>query len=301
MKKISKGLMALGLVVWLAGCARQPVSQPEDRTMRLMYSNLADSTSQEEVREAMEVAAIPENTVNTFFQDVTQFNGIIEGTDLQKEGFKTIDSLQPEYDWVTMLDMWEAKNPEFIGYNCRITSYDLIKDSLTIGKPDPLRADWLMFDKSAIESSPRPLFTEDEYIKFQALFSSIPTEETKDVPFHVKKVQDEWKDKEIVFPDSDTLSVISVFFHDEEGYLFIGHMGLLFSFEDDTLLFIEKINFQEPYQAIKFEDRVALNDYLMNKYDISWNQPTASPFIMENDQLLEGYRVNPDNPEYAKR
>jgi len=28
----------------------------------------------------------------------------------------------------------------------------------------------------------------------------------------------------------------------------------------------------------------------MNKYDISWGQETAKPFIMENDQLLDGYR-----------
>ena len=50
----------------------------------------------------------------------------------------------------------------------------------------------------------------------------------------------------------------------------------------------------------KFNRRVELNDYLMNKYDISWGQPTAMPFIMENDELLEGYRENPNNPENGK-
>ncbi|WP_317723436.1 DUF4300 family protein [Clostridium tetani] len=55
--------------------------------------------------------------------------------------------------------------------------------------------------------------------------------------------------------------------------------------------------FNEPYQVIKFDNRIELNDYLMNKYDLSWNQPNAKPFIMENDQLLKGYRENPNNPE----
>ena len=74
-------------------------------------------------------------------------------------------------------------------------------------------------------------------------------------------------------------------------------MGVLIPTEDRKLLFIEKLTFQAPYQAIKFDYRVDFNDYLMNQYDISWNQPTAKPFIMENDQLLEGYREKPSNPE----
>lgn len=28
----------------------------------------------------------------------------------------------------------------------------------------------------------------------------------------------------------------------------------------------------------------------MGKYDTAFDQPTAAPFIMENDQLLDGYR-----------
>ncbi len=67
-------------------------------------------------------------------------------------------------------------------------------------------------------------------------------------------------------------------------------MGVLMPSEDGKLLFIEKLSFQIPYQAVKFENRTELNDYLMNKYDIDWDQPIAKPFIMENDQLLEGYR-----------
>lgn len=101
--------------------------------------------------------------------------------------------------------------------------------------------------------------------------------------------------KEIEFSDKDKRSIISVLFHEEEGYLFIGHMGVLIPTEDGKLLFIEKTTFKAPYQAIKFNNRLELNDYLMNKYDLSWNQPTAKPFIMENDQLLEGYREKPNN------
>jgi len=46
---------------------------------------------------------------------------------------------------------------------------------------------------------------------------------------------------------------------------------------------------------LKFNNRAELNDYLMNKYDTVWGQPVARPFSMENDELLKGYRNNPNN------
>lgn len=40
---------------------------------------------------------------------------------------------------------------------------------------------------------------------------------------------------------------------------------------------------------LRFAGRTALSDYLMRKYDTSWGQNTASPFIMENDKLMDGW------------
>lgn len=60
---------------------------------------------------------------------------------------------------------------------------------------------------------------------------------TKDISVHLKKLKEDWKSKEIEFSNKDKRSLISVFFHDEEGYLFIGHMGVLIPTEDGKLLF----------------------------------------------------------------
>ena len=43
-----------------------------------------------------------------------------------------------------------------------------------------------------------------------------------------------------------------------------------------------------------FQNRTELSDYLMEKYDVEEGQPTSIPFIMENDNLMEGYRPNPN-------
>ena len=69
--------------------------------------------------------------------------------------------------------------------------------------------------------------------------------------------------------------------------------------EDGTLYFVEKVAFQEPYRMLRFADRTALSDYLMGKYDTSWGQDMASPFIMENDKLMDGWRPNPDSGSSA--
>jgi len=294
-------LVTLILLIALTGCSNKPVNKTEEYKKSLTYSNLADSSSQDEVRKAMELAGIATENIDSFLQDVNNFNSTIEEKGLVEDGFTTIDSLEPEYDLIAIQEMWDAKNPEFIGYNCRITSYDLMKDSIYIGKPDTKNASWLIFDENALENSPKKLFNQAEQEEFQTLYSFIPTENTKDISNHVKKVKEDWKKKEIEFSDKDKKSLISVFFHDEEGYLFIGHSGVLIPTEDGKLLFLEKLTFQAPYQAVKFDNRIELNDYLMNKYDVSWDQPTAKPFIMENDQLLEGYRENPNNPESDSR
>lgn len=263
----------------------------------LTFSNLVDANTQEEVRAAMQYAGIANKNIDSFFEDVSNFNTVIEEKTLVKNGYTTTSS-EPEYDLVEMMEMWDSKNPLFIGYNCRITTYDLLKDLITIKNPDTKNSEWMVFDKNALENNPKKLFTDDEYKGFQAFFASIPAEETKDIHIHLKNVQTDWKNKGIEFPDNENLSVISVFFHDFEDYLFIGHMGILITAESGELLFIEKLAFHAPYQVVKFNNRTELNDYLMSKYDVSWNQPEARPFIMENGELLEGYRINQNSTKW---
>ena len=107
---------------------------------------------------------------------------------------------------------------------------------------------------------------------------------------HLEKVKSYWKSKQLSFNNGEA-SLISVFFHEEDGYLFIGHVGVLVPDNYGSLIFIEKIAFQEPYQAIRFKNREDLNDYLMKKYNNAWDQEAIPPFIMENDELMEGYKV----------
>lgn len=293
MKRRIAALLICSVLV-LSGCAKSEKSEREFTT-GITYSNLADKASQEEVKAALDKAGIAPERIETFLGNVNLFNESVENKTLN-DGFTKIDHLLPEYDVISMQELWDSKHPEFLGYNCRITSYDLMGDFIEIKNPIVEDDSQLFVEKETFKTHPN-MFTEEEKNEFFSLYSHIPTENSKDIKVHLNRVKENWKDKGITFKNEDKATLISVFFNfqDEEGKssLFIGHIGVLVPV-DDGLLFVEKVTFQEPYQAIKFKNRTELNDYLMNKYDISWNQPTADPFIMENGELLEGYRSNPN-------
>ena len=126
---------------------------------------------------------------------------------------------------------------------------------------------------------------------FRALYASMKAEDSTEVGRHVRTVQAQWRKRGVSSRDSERIRLITVFFHDkpteEESLLFVGHVGVLLTAKDGTLYFVEKVAFQEPYRMLRFADRTALSDYLMGKYDTSWGQDTASPFIMENDKLMD--------------
>ncbi len=291
-KKIFNVLLFIMAVSLLVSCAKKNDSQEEVKAELKtgVYSNLLDKDSREDVEKALEEAGIPIKDIESFFEQVDYFNSSINEYGLVKDGFKEELKIEADYDPYKMQDLWSEKNPEFMGYNCRITSYNLMKDLIDIGEFEKETSDILIFDESSIENGPYNIFDQKEREGFRTLYHSIDTDDTKDLYGHLEKVKAYWKSKKLSFKNKGA-SLISVFFHEEEGYLFIGHVGVLVPDRDGNLIFIEKVAFQEPYQAIRFKDRNDLNDYLMKKYNNSWGQETIPPFIMENDELMEGYKV----------
>lgn len=294
--------IAIAGLALFTGCGnnKQKNSHTSDRFScgNIAYSNLLDKPTQDKVAKAMTDAGISPENIVSFFQNVNQFNEAIEGNGLVKSGFAKLDTVSPPYDKATMQTIWEEKYPDFIGYNCRITAFSLLSDFITVERPADKCPETLIFDERAIDHCGRTLFSSEERQAFRSLFGAIPTPYEKDLDKHLKNIRNDWRSKGIRFihkNDTTKASLISVVMHSaitpDESFLFVGHTGVLLPL-GDKLLFVEKLAFQEPYQAIVFNNRSELNDYLMEQYDIEWNQPTASPFLIENDELLEGYRAD---------
>ena len=303
-----KKLLLITILSLGAISCEQKKATTEKTVVTLTYSNLVDTATQDEVQKALTAAGIAEQNVASFLESVALFNQTVgDKAGLVPKGFVTIDSLLPKYDEAAIQSIWTSKYPMFQGYNCRLTSFTLLRDLIAFPADKKFATkeedEVLFIDRESLHNTPKKLFTPEEENNFFALFTEVPTTNTKDINTHLQAMQQAWKERGINFRyknDPTKASLISAVFHSqitpEENTLFVGHVGVLVPFEG-KLLFIEKLAFQEPYQAIKFANRTQLSDYLMNRYDVEWEQPNAIPFIMENDALMEGYRPNPYKKE----
>ena len=303
-----KRLLLITILSLVAISCQQKKATTEKAAVTLTYSNLVDTATQDEVQKALTAAGISQQNVASFLESVALFNQTVgDKVGLVSKGFVTIDSLLPKYDEVAIQSIWTAKYPMFQGYNCRLTSFTLLRDLISFPTDKKFASkeedEVLFIDRESLHNTPKKFFTPEEENNFFTLFTEVPTTNTKDVNTHLRVMQQAWKERGIDFRyknDPTKASLISAVFHSqitpEENTLFVGHVGVLVPF-DGKLLFIEKLAFQEPYQAIKLENRTQLSDYLMNRYDVEWEQPNAIPFIMENDALMDGYRPNPYKKE----
>ena len=132
---------------------------------------------------------------------------------------------------------------------------------------------------------------------FDNFFAQIPSPNTQNTSELVKVVQDDWKKKWIEFTNPNA-KVISVFLQDsiddKSKKLFIWHIWVLLPTKDSKFIFIEKLAFQKPYQALKFDSKRDLSDYLMATYDVDTTWESARPFVLENYDLIDWYSANPN-------
>ena len=297
-KKIVCGCLMVALVAGsfgLNGSVAKAASNKTPKKPTFYYSNLADKKSRAKLDKLMDQAGIYSKRQDIFWAHVNQFNKAVPKKMLVQTMTK-YDPNKPKYDSYDMQEKWQKKYPDYLGQNCRLTSYTLMGNQIDVKNKNIIRGRLLMFDKDAAATDP---WVKQNKIKkrwwlkdFVKTYSYVPTKATKNVKTHVAAVEKDWKKRGITFKKNSKASVINIFFHDniDGNNIFVGHTGVLFTDKDD-LWFLEKIAFQEPYQLIKFKNRSQLNYYLMDKYDVEEGQPTAAPFIMENGHLMKGYKV----------
>ena len=291
MKKTA-GLIALCMILVLTGCKITNDTDEQPYIEQINYSNLIDTSVQKQLAEIMNSADISPVRQQVFFDHVNQFNNTVSSEGMAA-GFEVKQVTEEKYDPYAMQEEWDAAYPDFMGYNCRITAFGLFGDHITIAADAETREDIILMDMASLEEDSSAMQNDKDMDRFRVLYSTVATDDTKDVSVHVENLRSDWKNRGIVFDNNPDVSLISVVFHDAwdgENQLFIGHTGVLFQVSETELKKKKKIAFQEPYQLTIFNNRTELNDYLMAKYDTGTGQPTAAPFIMENDELMEGYR-----------
>ena len=238
---------------------------------------MSDEDSIKEVKAILKTY-LEEKNVDKFLKGVEDYNEVIEKNELSA---RFEEKEQPEYDVEKIAKLWSAKKGEFIGTNCRLNSFILLKNNIEIKKGN-IDDSLLFLDNSAIKTG--NLFDEKETEQFKILFSKIKTENTKDINVHAKKMEEHFSN--IKFDENARM--ISVVLHDnlDGDGLFVGHVGVLVKNKDEYL-FIEKLSFEEPFQAIKFKSKEECYNYLFLKYKHYHDETTAKPFIMDNEKFVK--------------
>ena len=252
-------------------------SQSNQVSWKATYSNLNNQPSAEEVRKAL-AAHLDKDSVDAFFNLVNDYNATVGSVGLTGD-FSTFT--KTDYDVEKISNLWTPKKGDFVGTNCRINSYCLLKNSIEIPKLE--KDDSLLFvDNDAIDKG--NVFGAEDKDAFDILFSRVKTEATTDVKVHAAKMEKFLSQ----FKFNENARMLSVVVHDDlDGQsLFIGHVGILVPSEDGYL-FVEKLTFEEPYQAIKFATKEDCYKYLDTKYENYTGEGLAKPFIMDNDKWVQ--------------
>ena len=166
-----KRLLLITILSLVAISCQQKKATTENTAVTLTYSNLVDTATQDEVQKALTAAGISQQNVASFLESVALFNQTVgDKAGLVPKGFVTIDSLLPKYDEVAIQSIWTAKYPMFQGYNCRLTSFTLLRDLISFPTDKKFASkeedEVLFIDRESLHNTPKKFFTPGKKITF---------------------------------------------------------------------------------------------------------------------------------------
>lgn len=287
MKKTLLTLIALTAVI--TGCGKeksqnQPHNKAQEAIETASLSNMANESSFSFVEKALKDALGSDNdaagaNVDKFMDMVKDYNKSIGEENLIGD-FK--EDLKPTYDVGKFIENRDKADKDYPDTNCRINSYLLTAENMKVQRSGDPDDEMLFMDLEKIKEG--KIFDEERTETFKKFFSRVATNSSKEPKIQGKVMEEYYKDWN--FPKEADL--VAVVIHDnlDGDYLFIGHIGVLVEIEGGYL-FVEKISFEEPYQAIKFPDKKACYDYLREKYKDYTDPATCPPFVMDNGKYVE--------------
>lgn len=278
MKKFTSIITTLSVFALLcAGCGSQK-NQPA------MYSNLADSASQNQVISVLETHGVTSQQADTLRSWTKDFNDRVTSGTLA-QGFQEMPESGADYAGLIIKNKEAPDGYIYPEANCRLTSYLLMKNRIQANKQYDQNDTFLVFDIEAIDTYEPFHMTEGERNTFISLFNWVPLKGASTLQEHIDLIQKTWKDRDIRI-DGDGASLITVYVHDTfDDARFVAHTGILVE-TDDGVLFVEKYGPQLPFQATKFHSREELKNYLLGRADLYGDETELEPIVMENSQVL---------------
>lgn len=186
------------------------------------------------------------------------------------------------------MDGWE-QNHDYSDADCRMTAF-LLLDGMLQAESDEgdYKGTYLMFDTDAIDNVDRYAIIKDNRDMFTTLYGekSVTDDKHPETTF-----SDSWKHYGFQI-DSDKISLLSIVIYDpDSNVVFVGHTGILIK-NSDGYLFVEKIAFEQPYQATKVHTMDELLDIMSLRPEYFGEEGEAGPFVYNNGDYVGTLKKN---------
>lgn len=280
-KAITSILAALLFCAMFAGCANS-VKESEGTETRLslpIAMHISDQETADEIYGILRDAGLP--GADVFRKWVLDFAETVGEDAKLTDEWSTIDELKP--DVFACMDGWESRY-DYSDANCRITAFLLLGDLIRVDSPEEnYEGTYLMFDLDAIENTEKYAFLRGKEAAFTTLFGDKPVSREK---VGQQLYSEMWEKEYLISVNSDRASLISVVMYDPAfEVLFVGHTGVLVDC-GDYMLFIEKIAFEQPYQATKVSSIDELLDMFSARPEYFGDEGSIGPYVYQNGVFI---------------
>ena len=198
------------------------------------------------------------------------------------------DPEELKVDVGSCMDGWE-QNHDYSDADCRMTAFLLLDGILRAESTEEnYEGTYLMFDTEAIDNVDRYSILKEKRDMFTTLYGekSVTDDKHPETAF-----SDSWKQYGFTV-DSDRISLLSIVIHDPySDVVFVGHTGILIKYSD-SYLFVEKIAFEQPYQATKVHTMDELLSILSLRPEYFGEEGEAGPFVYNNGEYVGTLKKN---------
>ena len=281
----NKVLLLLILIICLTlliipGCSENNAGDTADaRPVMPAVTNMAGSRTSAEVCDDLNAAGLSNTvTFNDWVQDFAGSAG--DAADLSDKWMQPGTNTP---DLAACADGWE-KHHDYSDADCRMTAMLLLDGIITAEKTDSeYSGTYLMFDVDAIENTDRYEVIRKNLDLFTTLFGDRTPGENED-PSEV--FGNMWSEYGFRI-SNEKVSLVSIIVYDPEfDQIFTGHTGVLIKQAGDMYLFIEKLAFEQPYQAILVSDTDQLFNLLADRAEYYGSEGDAGPYVYLNGDCL---------------
>ena len=280
-RKVKGIAVLLGFAIVLSACKGV---KPAENTKIPAATYLGGDNTLAEVNKELNAAGA--SHIDTFEEWVSDFANTAGKKAKLEDTWSEPEKLNADIS--KCMDGWE-QNHDYSDADCRMTAFLLLDGVLRAeSTEDSYEGTYLMFDTEAIDNVDRYESIKENKNMFTTLYGE---KSVTDGSHPENTFSDSWKHYGFQV-DSDRLSLLSIVIYDPySDVVFVGHTGVLIKYSD-YYLFIEKIAFEQPYQATRVHNMDELLDIMSLRPEYFGEEGEAGPFVYCNGEYLGTLKKN---------